>query len=116
MTLQEQISQKKEELRLLQEQVRQQSLQEYEKLVGNYYKLSPSEYLRVDKVNSFTSREVFVTGLLVYGGKEAEGNFEVKFVEESSLTTEELQQPITREEFLNFLNQSLDYTRTKLIQ
>jgi len=116
MTLQEQISQKEQELKELRAKVREQDKEEYKKLIGNYYKLSPSEYIRVDLINQFTSSVIFVTGLLIYGGKEAEGNFEIKFSEEISLSAEELQQQVTREEFLNFLNQSLDYTRTKLIK
>ena len=109
------IKEKQSELEQLREELNQFRKSKYNALLGKFFMLSATEMIKVTEILGVDDFDVNVECLTIYGGKLNGGRIEFQIYDDRYLKLTDIDEnrlkEVTKEQFLEFLHESLDVTK-----
>jgi len=114
------IKNKKDEISKLESIVLKEGLKKYEYLIGKYYLLAATCYIKVTNIDYIDDYGVNIECIKIQGGKHDAGHIEVNLHDDYALRfvdiDEERITEISKERFLIFLDEALNSTKDSIIK
>ena len=115
-----QIKQKRDEVRQLEILIEKEGIKKYSFLVGEYYCLAATCYIKVLKIECIGDYGITVDCIRIQGGKHDGGRIDVDLSESYDLSFVDINEKritkITKDKFESFLEEALNETKKRVMQ
>jgi hypothetical protein len=115
-----QIKEKKDELSSLKAQLEKEGLKMYENLIGKYYCLAATCYIKIKSIEYITTNSVNVECVRIQGGKHDAGRIHIDPFDAYELSFNDINEglitEVSQDRFILFLEEVLNETRKQTLE
>lgn len=113
-----QIKEKKDEIHILENQLKQDGLKEYNYLVGKFFKLAATTSIYITSLGYIGDGYIYVNCINITGGKYDGNRLRINHTDDYELRFSDLSRitEITKGQFIDFLDESLEYAKKMIVE